>query len=283
LISDGFLIAEGHVDQGREGGYWIAPRLAFDNTLMVRADKGKIHADFFKLTASADVDVTDFRERVEVKGANIQYAIGEGHVGFMHLNLKDSANATRDGMKVDDVRALKIPVPGIPELKFSTEYVTQSRGDTDGRAWYLGGTYKFEDVPLQPSLSYRYSDFSKHFDSLLYGYGGEWGTWTQGEIVGMYMLFNMNQRTSQYKIAVHPTDSLSTGAIFYQFNFADKPEGVSSSKFAKELDVFADWAVSPHLNMSAVAGVAMPDRGAKDYFGTGSVSHLAEFVAVYSF
>ena len=50
--------------------------------------------------------------------------------------LSGNASELRDGMKVDDLRVIGQPVPGLPNLKLSGEYVWQGNDDQKGRGWY---------------------------------------------------------------------------------------------------------------------------------------------------
>ena len=283
-VSDGFLIAEGHVDQGHEAGYWLGARKAFDNTLIVRLNRGSWHFDGFALKTKADVDAVQYKERMELKGGNVQYNfVSGGHFGFMHFDVADDELKARDGLDVYDVRMINIPVPGFEQLKTSAEYVWQENSDMKSRSWHAGATYTFSSAPWTPDLTYRYSEFSKNYDSLLYGYGGDLGTWVQGEIVGNSMLFNTNQRTSMIKFGMHPNEALTAGIAYYDFPFYQRPDGVSHSDFSKEANLFIDWAPSNKLAIGAVMGVGKPGEGAKEYLGSNETSFLFETYFVYSF
>lgn len=283
-VGEGFIIAEGHVDQGHEGAYWLGPRKAFDNTALLKLDLGQVHVDAFHLQTRLDVDVADYKEKMELNGLNLQYQTTSGaQLGAMFIKVNDDDYAPRDGMSVQDVRMIGLPVPGLKELKVSAEYVHQKNADIEGRAWYAGATYSFTDLLLAPTLTYRYSEFSRHYDSLLYGYGGDWGTWVQGEIVGEYMLFNLNQKTSTLKLSVQPAASVYAGVILYKIDFDQKPEGIEDSAFATEADIYVDWLPSEHLALGALAGIAKPGEGAKQYFGNDKNSAIFQVYATYKF
>jgi hypothetical protein len=68
-----------------------------------------------------------------------------------------------------------------------------------------GASYTFAEPPWQPILVYKCSELSRGYDPLFYGSSDERGAWVQGEVVGEYMLFNNNQKTSQLKLILHPT------------------------------------------------------------------------------
>lgn len=284
IVGDGFLLADGHPEQGHEGGYWFGVRKAYDKAMVLSADHGQFHFDAFSLRTRTDVDFLNYKERVELNGGNLQYNLSNGgQLGYMHMQLSDNASELRDGMQVDDVRIIGLPVPGLSNLKLSAEYVWQKNDDLRARGWYAGASYTFAESPWQPTLAYKYSEFSRGYDPLFYGSSGGWGTWVQGEVVGEYMLFNNNQKTSQLKLTLSPISTVSTGVVFYKFDFKDKPDGVDDKSFAKEADLYVDWTPSAHWVLGGLAGVAKPGDGAKQYFGSSDTSVLFQAYAVYSF
>ncbi|WP_460146786.1 hypothetical protein [Pseudomonas sp. S2_A02] len=201
----------------------------------------------------------------------------------MHFDVTDDELKARDGLDVSDVRMIDIPVPGLEQLKTSAEYVWQENSDTESRSWYAGATYTLSSAPWTPNLTYRYSEFSQNHDSLLYGYGGDLGTWVQGEIVGNSMLFNTNQRTSMVKFGLHPNEALTAGIAYYDFSFYQRPDGISHSDFSKETNLFIDWMPNNNLAIGAVMGVGKPGEGAKEYLGSNATSFLFETYFIYSF
>lgn len=85
----------------------------------------------------------------------------------------DNASELRDGMKVDDLRVIGLLMPGLPNLKLSGEYLWQHNDDQKGRGWYAGASYTFAEAPWQPTLAYKYSEFTRGYDPLFYGTSGE--------------------------------------------------------------------------------------------------------------
>ncbi|MFP3500300.1 hypothetical protein SB759_39445, partial [Pseudomonas sp. SIMBA_059] len=59
------------------------------------------------------------------------------------------------------------------------------------------------------------------WDPLSKGYV-DWGTWLIGDVVGNYLLFNSNERVSQWALRTHLTPTLNLGGIHYQFNLDEK-------------------------------------------------------------
>ena len=286
IIGSGFLIGEGHIDQGHEGTYWLAPRKAFDWTAIATLNVGEFHADLFHLKTRQDIDVVDYSENVTVDGINSEWRSPTwGTYGATAFWTRDNESPTRNGLQVKDVRGSLVPLQNFPELNPAGEYAWQdhSAQNLSAHAWYLETSYTFKDAPWQPVLTYRYSRFSEKYDSLLYGYSGDYGYWFQGEIVGESMLFNMNERVNMLKLTAYPSAELRVGAIGYQFSFDKAPEGVTDRDFAKELDLYADWMPNPHWTVGALYGIARPDEGAKQFLGNDKTSNLFETYVTYKF
>ncbi|WP_052196253.1 alginate export family protein [Pseudomonas putida] len=285
MIDNGFLIGDGHADQGKDAAAWIGPRTAFKNTLIAQLDTGKIHADVFDLTASADLEYADYKENLRLRGGNFEWRDSLGTLGATYYHTLDADNAARDGVDVYDVRAKGTPFTALPQISLAGEYVWQKGGDADKSAhgWYAQASYAFTDVPWTPTLTYRRTQYSDDYDPMTYGYGGEYGTWYQGEIVGEYMLFNSNVNIDLLKLALQPRENIDFGVMGYRFRLDKAPEGVSSRDFANELDVYVNWTVTPSLTVSAVYGMALPGDAAKQIYGDNNRSNLFETVVTWSF
>jgi hypothetical protein len=221
----------------------------------------------------------------------------------MYLNIFDSDDKEfiRKGMNVASIRAADIPVPGVDGLTLRGEYVREW-GDrnnikTDAYGWYAEIDYSLAKfLPWSPTLSYRYSAFSGDhdlndhkntgFDALFYSDGRGWDTWTQGEIVGEYLLFNGNNRAHMAQLNVKPTDSLSVGLVYFNFSL-DKADyfgtSVRSKNFANEVNLYADWNVTDHVYLGAVGGLGFANAAAKEIFGDDDVYELAEFLMTVTY
>jgi len=284
-IGNGFLIADGHADQAKDAAAWLGPRTAFKNTFIAQLDLGKVHADVFDLTANGDLDYADYKDEVQLRGVNVEWRDTLGTLGTTYYHSFDDDNASRDGLDVYDVRALGTPLPGLSQLSLSAEYVWQKGGDADkdAKAWYAEISYNFADTFWSPTLSYRRTEFSETYDPMVYGYGGEWGTWYQGEIVGEYMLYNSNEKADRLQLVLQPKANLSVGLQAYQFNLSKKPSGISSDDFGSEFDIFADWAVNDNISVSFLYGKAFPGDAAEQLYGNNDTSQLFETLLVWSF
>lgn len=282
-VGTGFFLAEGHIDQGHEGASWLGPRRAFDWSALAQVDLGKFHIDAFQLKSRTDIDVVGLKETLELNGVNLEWKDDSlGRYGIAAYKATDTAVEYRDGLRAFSAFGSFSP---IKDTLISSEYAWQKAKDNGSHAdaWYLEGTYTFSSVSWAPAITYRYAEFEPRYDSMLYGYAGDWGYWFQGEIVGNNMLFNMNQRVNMLKLTVSPSETVRAGVIGYKFDFYRAPEGVDDRRFANEVNFYLDWFPSVHWMLGGVIGYSKPEEGAKQYFGKDKDSLLIETYAIYKF
>jgi hypothetical protein len=292
-IGDGFLISDGNLDIGKDRTYWLAPRQSFDLAATVKLQGEALGTTGFIVKSDKDT------ARTEMFGSDTTYSGDWGSLGLLTAYIFDGdGTIQRKGMDVVSIRAKDIKAPGIDNLTFSGEaaYEFGGNGGTnyDAYGFYGNVSYEFADLAWAPTLTYRYARFSgdsnpgngsvRSFDPLFYGYS-DWGSWFMGEVVGQYMLFNSNQTTHMVKLSVAPTESVGAGLIYYHFeldkkNYFGTP--VSGRDFADEVNAYADWEVNDNLNLSGVAGFAIPDTAAKQIFGN-KTNWIFEVTATYSY
>jgi len=301
-IGDGFLVWDGNFDSGEKGAFWLAPRLSFEYTAIARVDpEGPVRGDLFYLNADEDQGET------ELAGVNLEYVHDTfGTVGASYMKLFRSEFATRDDMDVFNLRAQGHPIPGLPDLFLSAEYVHEEN-DTDADslavdadAWYAEIGYTLSAVPWTPTLNYRFSQFSgddpssadfEGFDPLFYGFSRGLGTWFQGEIVGEYLLFNTNMDAHMVYLSAHPRNDLTLGLLYFRFDLDEPAAGISNplgvaasgEHFADEINLHADWQITDNVFVSAVGAVAFPGKAAKQVFGDNDDYKLFEIYTIVTF
>jgi hypothetical protein len=302
-IGDGFLIADAEFD-GAKGCYWIAPHKSFRKTAILKINTEPVRADLFYL--KADKDYAD----AELYGINVEYikddwaTIGFNYMKVTNANefyedgLTEDFYKNRDGMDVWSVRFQGTPLApwGLEELFLAGEYAQESggdRADVDAYGYYAEAGWTFSHLPWTPTLSYRYAFFSgddpdssdyEAFDPLFYGFLRGWGTHFMGEVTGEYYLFNSNQHVNMVHLNAVPTDKLSLGAIYYNFQL-DKADsyGVSDDDFTNEINVYADYALSDNVWLSGVAAIAFPGEGAEEIFGDDQAMMVLEAYIYFYF
>jgi len=302
VLGDGFLIADGNFDMGREGAYWYGPRSAWLNSAIGRLAWDPLHADLFWLKSDPDTG------GMSLAGANVEMRVPEvGTVGFALIRVghdnptgsgrygSDGVSSLREGMQVFDLRAQGTPILGLPDLALSGEGVVE-RNDGTGRrlaaeGWYAEVGYTFSTLKWKPALSYRYahfsgddpatSDRSESFDPLRYGMTRGWGSYFHGEVAGQYFLFNSNENLHMVHATVTPSDDLQLGAIYYDFSL-DRVAAGESHDFGREIDLHADWTASPWLTVSGVYGVLLPGEYAKTAYGSDA-TQVVEMISSVKF
>jgi hypothetical protein len=293
-LGQGMFLYDGSADGGSRGGYWTGARKAFEFAVIGRFKPGNHTLEAFYLDKD---DISEADSETKLWGANYQYAIGEDTtLGATYTTWSaDEAEAPqRDGLDVYNLRAYTAPFPGLKALAFEAEYIKEDNGDAlDSTAWSLLAGYQFSST-WEPRLTYRYALFegddpataeNEAFDSLLTGFH-DWGTWWQGEIAGEYFLSNSNLISHQVRLHVAPNDAISTGLIFYDFQF-DRPQSlgplVTSDEAGYELDWYMDWSVNDNITLSFVAAVAEPGDGVEQSTGRTDTFYYGMIFAAYSF
>jgi hypothetical protein len=296
-VGTGFIVMDGNLDFFKDAAYWIGPRTAFRDSAILRYNHDRLSAQAFSLRT--DDDLGDFR----LNGLNADYdlagAVTLGAMATKVNSLDRQANSLnpREGMQVYNLRALQGKMPGLDDLTLHGEYAVE-RGsgagvDYDARAWYAQADYVFPALPLQPLLSCRYALFSgdddpadskkKAWDPLSKGYV-DWGTWLIGDVVGNYLLFNSNERVSQWTLRTHLTPSVSLGGIHYQFSLDERNLNgapVSDRRFADENVVFLEWTPTASLYTSLSYNWVKPLAAAREVYGNDDFSALEMFVSYH--
>jgi hypothetical protein len=261
----------------------------FDFAGLARADTSPLGGQLFFLRADHDQGHT------ELAGVNFDYGLSglglgeDGMLGAMYFQITDvdarfEAELPRDGMQLATIRLNDVRVPGFEDAGLYAQYAREFGDgddiDFDAQAFYIEPFYDFSWLPWSPTLAYRFAYFSgdadpddderEDFDPLFYDYSRGWGTWTQGEIVGEYLLFNSNQVNHMVHLSATPAEPVTIGALYYHFDLAEKDyfgTPVEDKDFADEVNLYVDWTVNDNLFVGALSGVAWPGQAAKELFG----------------
>lgn len=142
----------------------------------------------------------------------------------MYLDIIDGNALPFDGIKLWNLRAHNITVPGLGQLTLWAEVAIERGSDRDGGGnhnaalgRYLEGAWAFDQVLWKPALNYRYIHLSgddpntrgnEEFRGLFFTfYKRAWDTGYQGEIASEYHLFNDNQVTQMVKLRASPREN----------------------------------------------------------------------------
>jgi hypothetical protein len=296
-IGDGFLINGDALNFGdalgddlnRGGAYWLAARKAFDRTAIARIGGSEgLRADLFWLESDNRAQA-----ETELAGINAEYVMPEGTLGLAYIEgldvNEDYGYSHRDGQQTLSLRYQGNA--GVENLFLSGEFVTQDQGDdtvADADAWYVEAGWTFANLPWSPSVNYRYASFDEGFDPLFFGFNRGYGTWFQGEVAANYAgPFNSAADVHHIGIKASPTEMLSIGALFFDFSDAANPfTGDAGGVNGQEIDLYAEWVVTPNLIVSPLIGFYSPDKSAANggtQVGSDDTNVYAQMIAIVPF
>lgn len=280
-LGRGFLINDdgtnlGNGPQGPNGGslnrggaYYAAARHAFDRTAVLRlGGQEGVHGSVLWLKSDNRVQA-----QTELAASTLDYTTDAGTLGLTWIHGLDvnkrwanPIQAQRDNMDVYSVRGEGSA--GVENANFAFEYAWQDVDTGVEKAWYAEAGYTFADAPWAPSLTYRYTRYSGGWDSLFTGLSTGYGTWFQGEVAANYAgPFNTNTGIHHVGLKATPMEGLTLGALYFDFSTLHNRDTINRD--ARELDLYAEWAVSDHLIITPLVGLYQPKKSSDDG-GVGS-------------
>jgi len=202
----------------------------------------------------------------ELAAGTLDYTAQPGTIGltWIHgINVNDQwasdFQRQRKGMNVYSVRGEGDA--GVKNVSLAFEYAWQDKDAGPQNAWYGEAGYTFADSAWSPKLTYRYARYSQKWDSLFTGQSLGYGTWLQGEVASNYSgPFNSNTRVQHVGLKATPLETLTLGALFFDFDTVRKRDAINLT--ARELDLYAEWAVNPHLIVTPLVGLYKPEKDA---------------------
>ena len=295
-IGDGFVINDDALNFGeaidedlsRGGAYWLAGRKAFDKTAVLSLGREQgLRSDLFWFESDNKA-----QGRPEMAGINIEHNSDIGTFGALYLKGLDTnptgiAGGAFDNLQRDGQETISVRYQGnvgVENLFLSGEFVDQQQGNgaADANAWYLEAGWTFADTAWSPSVNYRYSSFDTGYDQLFTGFNRGYGTWFQGEVWANYAAGgpgNTDVDIHHVGIKANPTDTLSIGALF--FDFSDT-RGGSGANDATEVNLYAEWVVNDHLILSPLVGFYTPDESTSTQGNTDTNTYF-QLLAIVPF
>lgn len=270
-LGDGFIVNDDGVNTGkalgdgslnRGGAYYIAARHAFDKTAVLKlGGKDGLHGSvlWFKSDNPIQADT-------EMAAGTLDYSAAPGTVGLTYIHgisvndrLASDALKQREGMNIYSLRGSGNA--GIENAHFSGELAWQDKDAGTDKAWYGEAGYTFASLPWQPDITYRYSRYSKSWDSLFSGFSRGYGTWFQGEVAANYAgPVNSNTAVQHLGLKAKPLENLTLGALYFNFDTVHK--GQARDLDGRELDLYVEWVVNPHLIVTPLVGLYTPKKDA---------------------
>lgn len=292
-LGDGFIINDDGLNLGkgvadgefnRGGAYYLAARHAFDETAVVRlGGKEGVHGSLMWIKSDNRAQA-----KTEMAASTLEYTAAAGTLGLTSIhgiNVDDrfasDFQKQREGMNIYSLRGAGNA--GIENAHFSFEYAWQDKDAGPEKAWYTEAGYTFADLPWSPDLTYRYSRYSKDWDSMFNGVSRGYGTWFQGEVAGNYAgPLNSNTAIQHVALKVKPVAPVTVGVLFFDYKTLHKSDALNLD--GRELDLYAEWAVSEHLIVTPLVGLYKPNKdesnGGNQVGGNGTNLYSQLTVAV---
>ena len=281
-IGSGFLISYGAENGGNRGGGYLWPRTAFNNTIIGRINIHDTKLEGFYLE-TRPLNPADKRS---YSGFNIEHKISDtSNIGFSYINTKNKRSLHDDnstiplGTKIIDNNTYdaRFVFSPLENFQFSSEYAYQvnmekvpdinDKTKVDASGGFGQLEYKRTDFLWQPALSYRYAIQNENFDGMSPGMTN-WGTWFQGEITGMWMLYNTNLVTHMAKLVLNPSIDITTNLIYFKYNFLNPSVfDQTASNYGSEINLITDWQYNEMIKFTASIASFMPGDGAQQYMG----------------
>ncbi|WP_109514603.1 hypothetical protein [Pseudomonas ovata] len=272
VVGDGFLIAGDALNIGnglldgetnRGGAYYLTGRRAFDRTAILRLGGTQgWRGDLMWLKSDNPAQASP-----ELAVATLEQVAEPGTLGLTYIKVTDTDRALaeplfpeRKGMQLYSLRAQGSA--GVANLLLAGEHAWERKDSGAENAWYLEAGWTFAQWPGKPSINYRYSRFSEGYDPLFYGNGRALGTWFQGEVASNYAgPFNSNTAVNHIGLKASVTEQLKVGALLYQFDTLETRLG---NRDARELDIYAEWAIDEHWTVLPLVGFYKPQHSVQE-------------------
>ncbi|MEC6742769.1 hypothetical protein [Pseudomonas qingdaonensis] len=262
INDDGPNLGKGPADGAlnRGGAYYLAARHAFDRTAVLRlgGERG-VHASALWLKSDNRAQA-----ETELAAGTLDYTTAAGTLGLTWIHglgvteqWASEFQRQRNGMDTYSLRGEGNA--GIDNTSFAFEYAWQDKQAGPEKAWYAEAGYTFAELPWAPSLTYRYTRYSEGWDALFTGLSTGYGTWFQGEVAANYAgPFNSNTGVHHLGLVAKPLENLTLGALYFDFDTLHTRNALNLG--ARELDLYVEWAVSPHLIISPLVGLYQPKK-----------------------
>ncbi|MDR8386330.1 Alginate-exp domain-containing protein [Pseudomonas sp. E141] len=272
-LGDGFIINDDGLNLGkgvadgefnRGGAYYLAARHAFDKTAVLRlGGQEGVHGSLMWIKSDNRAQAN-----TEMAAGTLQYSAAPGTLGLTYIHGIDvddryasEFQKQREGMDIYSLRGAGNA--GIDNAHFAFEYAWQDKDAGPEKAWYTEVGYTFAELPWTPDLTYRYSRYSKDWDSMFNGTSRGYGTWFQGEVTGNYSgPFNSNTAVQHLGLKLKPTEAVTIGALFFDYKTLHTRDALNLD--GRELDLYVEWAVNEHLIVTPLVGLYKPEKDASN-------------------
>lgn len=267
VVGDGFVLKNDGLSYGapfgddydRGGAYYFAARQSFQQAAIARiGGEDGVRSDIAWIQSD-----NKGQSELEFTVANFEYITENSTFGLMYLRGLDvdqntifTSHLEREDMNLYSFRATGDA--GIENLFLSAEYVIEDK-ENSATAGYGEIGYTLVDLPWSPTITYRYSRYSKDYDPMFNGFYRGYGTWFQGEVASNYAgPFNSNTKIHHLGLKFTPTESLIAGVLYFDFSNVEKDYGLGNTD-GRELDLYLEWFPTPNYYVSPTVGIYEPE------------------------
>lgn len=279
-LNQGFLFSQfsGAVNAQNRGASYLNPRVAYDMTVLADARIGDFRLQGFFL----EPNLLSVQPRTQYLGANLSYSNRNLEASIAYITIPDSEavyllpggqTEPREGLQVINPRIRFTNLFGVDGLWAESEYAYEfsDRFNMSAHGAYIWVGYTANDVPWQPSFSYRFSGFSgddpntsayERFDPLQ---AGGLSDWLQGLTLGK-VFNNSNNFSHRVSVSVQPNELLSLSLVYY-YRYADQRNNLGGSPalqnlrsrdIGHELQLLTRYSLSQNLLLQFLSSIAFP-------------------------
>lgn len=290
-LGDGMLIINTASNGSDRAALQSNARWASDLVVQSQLQYNKTRFELFYVDPD-ELPILD--SKTIIQGVNVQTNLYDGiDIGLSYLTvpkstskyyLPDGSVQVRDGLRVVDGRfRWQLLQNGKPSWLFATEYAQQTHQDFNMRAQASSYelAYQWANIPMSPTLSYRYASFSgddpntqkyERWDPLFSGGNGE--QWVQG-INHFKVVQNSNLITHRVQARFRPSQKVEIVPQFWLFkadsklNLGGNPalSFMDSTDYGKEFSTTAKYYYSRNLYIHGQLAYTQPGAAVKSALG----------------
>jgi hypothetical protein len=305
-LRDGFLLSKIPVSTsiGERAALYLGPRLASENTVLVRAKAFGVGLDAFLIEPS---EIDEIATNTQLAGVDLKYQYSNADAAFTYFYVPESESfyrtpdgrrLPREGLRTFNPSLSITKLLGLDGLWAKAEYAYQDHEDFSmaAQAGYLWGGYQAKRLAWQPTFSYRWSIFTgddpdtqtfERFDPL---FSGGLGNFLPG-IVFSKVYKNANLITNRATFSVKPADTLEF-LLDYFHHRADELNNLGgigplqtlqSKDIGQEVTLATFYYIGKHLFFQGIASVGIPGEAIDAAVGGGAENWYTLQAALYMF
>ena len=305
-LRDGFLLSKIPVSTsiGERAALYLGPRLASENTVLVRAKAFGFSLDTFLIEPS---EIDEIATDTRLFGVNLQYQFPNTNAAFTYFYVPESESIyrtpdgrrlPREGLRTFNPSLSMTKLFGLDGSWIKAAYAYQDHEDFDmsAQAGYVWVGYQAEKYSWRPAFSYRWSIFTgdkpdtktfERFDPL---FSGGLGNFLPG-IVFSKVYKNANLITNRATFSIKPADTLEFSLDYFHHR-ADELNnlgGIGPLQTLKSRDIGQEVTltvfnyIGKHLFFQGIASVGIPGEAIDRAVGGGAENWYTLQASLYFF